>query len=174
MKSVIFWDVTPCSLLNCNRRVGGTYRLHLQVRRKNYSKNQQVSKWHLAGFRWNLFFEPEDGGDRFLRYVGRNCCENLKSYLIIHNGEPEYRINNSYLLQCSVWQFYSDLPLGDTVYVSEIADKDDTGWRVAGNNMSKEHETVSPWFIWPEVSADTECLMNSTVDLATLTYWKIH
>jgi hypothetical protein len=30
MKSIIFWDVTPCSLLSCNRRFGGTYRLHLQ------------------------------------------------------------------------------------------------------------------------------------------------
>jgi hypothetical protein len=30
MKSIIFWDMTPCSLLSCNRRFGGTYRLHLQ------------------------------------------------------------------------------------------------------------------------------------------------
>jgi hypothetical protein len=35
MKSIIFWDVTPCSLLSCNRCFGGTYRLHLQSRR-NY------------------------------------------------------------------------------------------------------------------------------------------
>jgi hypothetical protein len=35
LKSIIFWDVTPCSLLRCNRRFGGTYRLHLQGRRKN-------------------------------------------------------------------------------------------------------------------------------------------
>jgi hypothetical protein len=24
MKSMIFWDMTPCSLLRCNRRFGGT------------------------------------------------------------------------------------------------------------------------------------------------------
>jgi hypothetical protein len=30
MKSIIFWDMTPCSLLSCTRRFGGTYRLHLQ------------------------------------------------------------------------------------------------------------------------------------------------
>jgi hypothetical protein len=30
MKSVIFWDMTPCSPLSCTRRFGGTYRLHLQ------------------------------------------------------------------------------------------------------------------------------------------------
>jgi hypothetical protein len=45
MKSVIFWDMTPCSLLSCNRRFGGRYHLHLQGRRNNFSKNQQVSRW---------------------------------------------------------------------------------------------------------------------------------
>jgi hypothetical protein len=44
MKSIIFWDVTPCSLLSCNRRFGETYRLRLQGRRNNFSKNQQVLK----------------------------------------------------------------------------------------------------------------------------------
>jgi hypothetical protein len=33
MKSTIFWDMTLCSPLSCNRRFGGTYRLHLQGRR---------------------------------------------------------------------------------------------------------------------------------------------
>jgi hypothetical protein len=25
LESNIFWDVTPCSVLSCNRRFGGTY-----------------------------------------------------------------------------------------------------------------------------------------------------
>jgi hypothetical protein len=29
MKSIIFWDVTPCRLLSCNGRFGATYRLRL-------------------------------------------------------------------------------------------------------------------------------------------------
>jgi hypothetical protein len=33
MKSIIFWDMMPCSPLSCNRHFGGTYRLHLQGRR---------------------------------------------------------------------------------------------------------------------------------------------
>jgi hypothetical protein len=33
MKSIIFWDMTPCSPLSFTRRFGGTYRLHLQGRR---------------------------------------------------------------------------------------------------------------------------------------------
>jgi hypothetical protein len=32
MKSIIFWDMTPCSQLSCTWRFGGTYRLHLQGR----------------------------------------------------------------------------------------------------------------------------------------------
>jgi hypothetical protein len=38
MKSIIFWDVTPCSLLRCHRRFGGTYRLHFQGRRTNFQQ----------------------------------------------------------------------------------------------------------------------------------------
>jgi hypothetical protein len=45
MKSIIFWDVMPCSLLRCNRRFGGTYRLHLQGRRKKIQQDEQVSRW---------------------------------------------------------------------------------------------------------------------------------
>jgi hypothetical protein len=30
VKSIIFWDMTPCSPLSCTRRFGGTYRLHFQ------------------------------------------------------------------------------------------------------------------------------------------------
>jgi hypothetical protein len=29
MKSIIFWDMTPCSPSSFNRRFGGTYRLHM-------------------------------------------------------------------------------------------------------------------------------------------------
>jgi hypothetical protein len=44
-KSIIFRDVTPCSLFSCNRRFEGTYRIPLQGRRNNFCKNQQVSRW---------------------------------------------------------------------------------------------------------------------------------
>jgi hypothetical protein len=59
MKSIIFWDMTPCSSLSFNRRFGVTYRLHLQGRRNKFSKNQQASRW-----------QTEDEGDTFLRKVG--------------------------------------------------------------------------------------------------------
>jgi hypothetical protein len=38
MKSIIFWDMTPCSLLSFNRCFEGTYRLHLQGRRNRFGK----------------------------------------------------------------------------------------------------------------------------------------
>jgi hypothetical protein len=62
MKSIIFWDMTPCSPLSVNRRFGGTYRLHLQGRRNKFSKKPASKQVAL--------FDPEDGGDMFLRKIG--------------------------------------------------------------------------------------------------------
>jgi hypothetical protein len=43
MKNSVFWDVAPCS--SCvNRRFGGTYRLHLQVKKIRKLGNS-VSRW---------------------------------------------------------------------------------------------------------------------------------
>jgi hypothetical protein len=42
MKSVIFWDMTPCSPLSCTRRFGGTYCLHLQGRRIVQQTSEQA------------------------------------------------------------------------------------------------------------------------------------
>jgi hypothetical protein len=41
MKSIIFWDITPCSPLSVNRRFGGTYRLYLQGRKISRARNQR-------------------------------------------------------------------------------------------------------------------------------------
>jgi hypothetical protein len=62
MKSTIFWDITRCTPLSVNRRFGGTYRLRLQGRRN--------ATCLLAGFLLNLFFDPGNGDDMFLRNVG--------------------------------------------------------------------------------------------------------
>jgi hypothetical protein len=43
VKSTIFWDITPCSPLNVNRRFGETYRLHFQGRRISWARNQRES-----------------------------------------------------------------------------------------------------------------------------------
>jgi hypothetical protein len=41
MKSSVFWDMTQCNLLEVNRRLGGTCRLHLQDRRIIQARNQR-------------------------------------------------------------------------------------------------------------------------------------
>jgi hypothetical protein len=73
VKSTIFWDITPCSPLSVNRRFGGTYRLHLQVRKNKFNKKsawKQVESRSKLVYCGTYFFEPEDGGDMFLRKVG--------------------------------------------------------------------------------------------------------
>jgi hypothetical protein len=45
MKSYIFWDTTPCSLLKVHRRFGRTCSLHLQGRRISRARNQRESRW---------------------------------------------------------------------------------------------------------------------------------
>jgi hypothetical protein len=41
MKGSIFWDITPCSPLEVNRRFGGKCRLYLQGRRISEVRNQR-------------------------------------------------------------------------------------------------------------------------------------
>jgi hypothetical protein len=87
-------DMTPCGPLKFNRRFRGTYHLPHQGRRISRARNRRESKWQAE---LGLFFDPEDGGDTFLRIVGwfsmdhtalysrrqyfHNLrCQNLKSY----------------------------------------------------------------------------------------------
>jgi hypothetical protein len=65
MKSTIFWDIMPCRPLRVNQHFGGTYHFHLWGRKM--SQQETSTK---AGGKLRLFFDPEDGGDIFLRNVG--------------------------------------------------------------------------------------------------------
>jgi hypothetical protein len=75
MKSSIYWDITLYSLLQVNRRFGGTCRLHLQ-----HSS---------AGFLLGLFFDPEDGGNMFIRNV---CLLSTLHGIISQKTEPSITI----------------------------------------------------------------------------------
>jgi hypothetical protein len=67
MKSIIFWDMPPCSPLSFNRRFGGTYRLHLQGRRNRFSKpaSKQVRSWYLGCIASEDMMN--DGSERILK-----------------------------------------------------------------------------------------------------------
>jgi hypothetical protein len=43
LKSIFFWDMTPCSALSGTRRFGGMYSLHLQGRRIVQQSSEQAS-----------------------------------------------------------------------------------------------------------------------------------
>jgi hypothetical protein len=44
IKSTIFWDITPCSQLKVNRRLGGKYRLHLRRTTRRYIPEDSTKK----------------------------------------------------------------------------------------------------------------------------------
>jgi hypothetical protein len=60
-----FWDITPCNPLKAKRRFGGTVFSIFRIE----EKTKQVTSMK-AGGKQNLFFDPEDGGDIFLRNIG--------------------------------------------------------------------------------------------------------
>jgi hypothetical protein len=70
MKGIIFWDMMSCSLLSCNRHFGGTSPPSSGS--KNNPSKKPAATWFHAGFLLCLFFKPEDGGNMFLRNVGRS------------------------------------------------------------------------------------------------------
>jgi hypothetical protein len=70
INNTIFWNITPSSPLSVNRHFGETYRLHPQGRKNKLSKTPaRTVDCFQAGFLLSLFFDPEDGGDMFLRNV---------------------------------------------------------------------------------------------------------
>jgi hypothetical protein len=61
MRSSTLWDITLTSPLKDNRRFGGKCRLHLQ-------KSSACYLLHI-GFLLRVFFDPEDEGEMFLRWL---------------------------------------------------------------------------------------------------------
>jgi hypothetical protein len=74
MKSNIFWDVTPCSLIEVHRRFGGIYCLHIRGRKVSQEINQpeaggkqvSITFWFIAWVRsifrrsgWWHYFPPK-------------------------------------------------------------------------------------------------------------------
>jgi hypothetical protein len=73
VKSIILWDMTPCSPLRFSRRFGGTYRLHLQGQRNRFRK--PASKQIVETQRTTRRHIPEDDT------LHNHRCKNLESYI---------------------------------------------------------------------------------------------
>jgi hypothetical protein len=66
----IFWDVTPCNLVEVGRHFTGAYCLNLLHGRTNQAGCLLLE----------LLFDPEDGGSEFLR----NASEFILDYMTSH------------------------------------------------------------------------------------------
>jgi hypothetical protein len=81
MKSIIFWDMTPCNPLSVNRCFGKTYRLHLEGRRNKEEifssetsvDTQRTSRWHI----------PEDDTFHF-KIVAKSSMNDSVEATVIH------------------------------------------------------------------------------------------
>jgi hypothetical protein len=67
MKSCMFWDTTPCSPVQVNRRFG---RNMSHSPSESNNKPSTIFDLFHASLLLGLFFDPEDGDDIFLRNVG--------------------------------------------------------------------------------------------------------
>jgi hypothetical protein len=74
MKSIFFWDMTPCSALSGSRRFGGTYHLHLKGSRivQQATRSSETSGTTQGTTRRHI---PEE------HTLQNHRCENLKSYI---------------------------------------------------------------------------------------------
>jgi hypothetical protein len=79
MKSTVFWNITPCNPLSTNRRLGGTYRLHLQGQRISRARNQRESRWQkIVQFT-----------NKFCRMLCRKC---YKEYILHLTNQTRARL----------------------------------------------------------------------------------
>jgi hypothetical protein len=89
MKSVIFWHVMRCDLVEINRSFEGMYCLHLQgggIRKRGKEKEVKAV--------FSLYLKPEVVNSNFIRNLGEirhthrrisgiphsQCCEELRSH----------------------------------------------------------------------------------------------
>jgi hypothetical protein len=81
MNSAVVYVITSCSSER-SRRFGGTYRLHLQGSRIREVRNKLRFSAASADFLLSLFFDPEDGGDIFLRNVRLSFTSTTRRFVL--------------------------------------------------------------------------------------------
>jgi hypothetical protein len=68
MESTVFWDATPCTVVDTDG-FGGTYCLHLQGRRVHRTSRLLVVCVD------GLLFDSEDGASTFLRNIDKHLSD---------------------------------------------------------------------------------------------------
>jgi hypothetical protein len=103
LKSIIFWDMTPCSLSSFNRRFGGSFRLHLQGRRNKF-KNQQASKQVASClvWRWRRYVPPK----RRLKLDRLHGVISQKMILFITNDAKTSNPTDLFMFKILAWELW--------------------------------------------------------------------
>jgi hypothetical protein len=113
-------DVRPYNPAKVIRIFGATYHLQLQGRRERQARNQQESGPLIrADFLLDLLFDPEDGGDMFLR----NVVYLSPDYMALH---PRHRSSKPLLLALSfspqgVWNVSSGFAASSMVKFTNVS-----------------------------------------------------
>jgi hypothetical protein len=76
--SIVFWDVTPCSIVEVYWCFGGALCLHLQGRRVKQADNKFCLILALHTF--GIHFDLEDGGSTFLWNIGTRVPDYTASH----------------------------------------------------------------------------------------------
>jgi hypothetical protein len=88
MKISVFWDVTPCSLVEVHQRFGVTDRFHFQSQRMNLASNQ-LCFLPTSFYSLGLLLDTENGSSMFVR----NGSEHLPEY---RASSPEDSVAHRY------------------------------------------------------------------------------
>jgi hypothetical protein len=120
-------DARLNSPLNVNRRFGGTYRLHFQGRRIsqawNSVKDLLATSFHPRFF-LGLFFDPEDGGDIFLRKFGWLYTEYMALYPRILFSSVISSASSSLVRIFAILHFYKGTKPFPSCKTSRVIDYD--------------------------------------------------
>jgi hypothetical protein len=85
IESSVFWDIMPYSPLKVNGRLGGTYCLQLQGRRRSQARHQRESRWQTQALKMGTTCSSEKSEDRLLEklHVSAILIYHLQTFIFL-------------------------------------------------------------------------------------------